>query len=390
MAYFSAAELQAMAQAGVHPPVITPQLLSYCRLQYGLIFASFAYTVLTLFGIVQFGVSSFLARLCQKATSRKWLQVPLYCVLLAAVILIIRLPFSWYATYYVDHSYGLSHQSLASWFSDLLKSKAVGAFIDVLTFTLAFAIIDRFRKRWPIIVWLCLLPLIAAGIFLAPVLVDPLFNKFELMPPSATEAGIREVAKKAGIPDAPIFVVDKSKQTNKINAYVTGLGSSNRIVIWDNTLKKLPADQVESVVAHESGHYVLGHILLGFLLICAGLLVLFLVVSKYADAAVVRLPGRWGVRSITDLTAIPVIMLFASIGTFLFAPLDNAISREMEHQADEFGINVTHDPAAMARTFVSLSQENLSEPQPPAMIEFWLFSHPSLRERILFALSRAH
>jgi STE24 endopeptidase len=388
MSYFSTAELQAMAQAGVTPPLITPEMMSYCRLQYGLIFASVAYTVLTLLAIIHFGVGSFLANLCRRITSRKWLQVPLFCVLLAAVILLIRLPFSLYATYYVEHSYGLSHQSFSGWFSDVLKAKAVAAFLDALCFTIAFSIIDRFRKRWPIIVWVSLLPLIAAGIFVAPLVLDPLFNKFAPMPPSPAEAGIREVARKAGIPDAPIFVVDKSKQTDKLNAYVTGLGSSTRIVVWDNTLKKLPLDQLEAVVAHESGHYALGHIMLGFLLISAGLLGLFLAVGKYGERVLARLPKRWGVTSLTDLQAIPVIMLFAAIGSFLFSPLDNAISREMEHQADDFGLRITNNPGAMARTFVSLSQQNLSEPQPPAFIEFWLFSHPSLRERILFALRR--
>jgi STE24 endopeptidase len=388
MAYFSPAELQAMTQAGVTPPAITAEMMSYCRLHYALIFAGIAYSVLTLLGLLYSGAAGALSKFCRRVTSRKWLQIPLFYLLLTLIIMLIRMPFSWYAGYYVDHSYGLSHQSIGSWLGDLLKGKAVDGFVNALGITIAFLVIDKFPRRWPVILWACLLPLVAAGIFLAPLLIDPLFNKFTVMAPSPSESRIRAIATKAGIADAPIFIVNKSKQTTKLNAYVTGLGSSTRIVIWDNTLEKLPIDQVEAIVAHESGHYVLGHILLGFTMIAVGLIALFVGVAKFGNSVIMRLPKRWDVHSLTDLTAIPVIMLFATVGAFLFAPIDNAISRAMEHQADEFGLQITQNPPAMARTFVSLSQQNLSEPQPPAFIEFWLFSHPSLRDRILFALRR--
>lgn len=375
-----------MAQAGVSPPPITPEMLSYCRLRYAMIFTSIAYSAATLLLILHFGLSAELSKFCASLTKHKFMQIPLFCLLLTALVTLIRLPFYWYASYYVDHSYGLSHQPLTDWFSDLVKARGVDAFLNGLAFTVAFSIADRFPKRWPVILWSAMLPLIAAGIFLAPLLIDPLFNKFDIMRPSPEEARIRAVAVKAGIPDAPIFIVDKSRQTTKLNAYVTGLGTSTRIVIWDNTLGKLPIDQVEAIVAHEAGHYVLRHIVIGFSLISVGLLVLLLVAGKFAPAVVARLPKRWGVTGMTDPACIPVVLLIGVIGGFLFAPIDNAVSRYMERQADEFGLSVTKNGPAMARTFVSLAQQNLSEPQPPPFIQFWLFGHPSLRERILYSL----
>jgi STE24 endopeptidase len=386
MAYFNPAELQAMAQAGVTPPPITPEMLSYCRLRYALIFASIGWNVLMLLGLLHFGVAAAITRVSERVTKHKWLQVPLYCVLLLGLAALIRLPFAWYASYHVDHSYGLSDQPLGGWFADFAKGRMVNLFENALGFTVAFAIIERFRKRWPIVLWGALLPLIAAGIFLAPLLIDPLFNKFQIMPPSASEARIRAVAVKSGIPNAPIYIVDKSKQTKKLNAYVTGLGTSTRIVIWDNTLEKLPIDQVEAIVGHEAGHYVLGHIVIGFSVISAALLAGLLLGGRYAESLVARLPSRWGVRSLTDTTCIPVLLLLAVVGNFLFAPIENGISRAMERQADEFGLRVTQNGPAMARTFVSLASQNLAEPEPPAFIQFWLFGHPSLRERILNAL----
>lgn len=388
MAYFTPAELQAMAEAGVTAPSITVQMLSYCKLLYVLTFASIAYSIGTLLLILHTGLSNRLARVCERLATRKWLQVLFFCLLLALLIALIRLPFSWYATYYLDHSFGLSHQSLGGWAADLAKSKAVDALINALVFTIAFAMIDKFPRRWPLLLWCCLLPLIAGAIFVAPLIIDPLFNRFEIMPPGQTEAGIRHVAQVAGIPDAPIFVVNKSKQTTKLNAYVTGLGPTTRIVIWDNTLNKLPADQVEAIVAHESGHYVLGHIVIGFLLVCGGLLITLFAIRILAEPLRSRLPRRWNVRRLTDLRAIPVAMLLSIGCGFIFAPVENAISRTMEHQADAFGLGVTHNGGAMARAFVSLSERNYSEPQPPAFIQFWFYGHPSLRDRILFALGR--
>ncbi len=388
MAYFSAAELKLMADAGVVPPTITPEMLSYCRLHYVLIAVGLAYSILTLLALLQFGLAAKLRDFWERLVTKKWLVVPPYYICLAALIMVIRFPFSYLIGYHIEHSYGLSHQSFAAWLVDLIKSKAVDAGLTALGFTIAFGILDRFPRRWPVILWGVLVPLIAAGIFLAPLLIDPLFNKFTPMPEGPQREGIQQIAARSGIPDAAIYVVDKSRQTTKLNAYVTGLGSSTRIVIWDNTLQKLPQDQIEAIVAHEAGHYVLGHIVLGFMLTCGGLLALLLLAQKLGPLVLSRLPVRCGIRGWTDPAAIPVILLFVTVGSFIFAPVDNAISREMESQADAFGLKVTNNPAAMARVFVSLSQQNLSEPAPPPIIQFWFFSHPSLRERILFALNR--
>jgi len=386
MAYFSAAELKLMADAGVIAPAITPEMLSYCRLRYALIGAGLLYSVLTLFALLHSGLARKLSDFCARLTRNKWLLVPLYYICLAVLIMLIRYPFSYLAGYQVEHSYGLSHQSLGEWLFDLIKARAVDAGLTALGFTIAFGLIDKFPKRWPVILWSVLVPLIAAGIFLAPLLIDPLFNKFTPMPAGPQRDGIERVAALSGIPNAAIFIVDKSRQTTKLNAYVTGLGSSTRIVIWDNTLQKLPQDQIEAIVAHEAGHYVLGHIVLGFALVSAGLLALLLLAQKLSSFVLSRLPVSWGIRGWTDPQAISVILLFITVGSFIFAPVENAMSREMERQADAFGLKVTKNPVAMARVFVSLSQQNLSEPAPPAIIQFWFFGHPSLRERILSAL----
>ena len=226
------------------------------------------------------------------------------------------------------------------------------------------------------------------GIFLAPLVVDPLFNKFTPMPPSPLRTQIQALAAKAGIPDAPIYVVDKSKQTETTNAYVTGIGASARIVIWDTTLKRMPPDQVVAVVGHEMGHYVLKHLYLGFAEAVLGLLVALPLVQVLVQRLIARCGPRWRLRGLTDPAAVPAFLLVLGVLTFLAEPITSACSRQIEHAADAYGIAITQDRVAAARAFVSLSEQNLSDPDPPALIRFWLFSHPPLRERLEFALGR--
>lgn len=377
-----------MAAAGVPAPAITPEMLSYCRLRYAMIAAGLLYTILTYFILLHSGAAAYLRNITSRWTKYKFIHVLGFFFVFALAFVVIRLPYSYFAGYQIDHLFGLSHQSLSNWFTDLLKLKAVDAGIAAFAFAVAFAIIDRFPKRWPFVLWAVLVPLIATGIFLAPLIIDPLVNKFTEMQPGPLRADIQQVAAKAGIPNAPVFVVDKSRQTTKLNAYVTGLGSSARIVIWDTTVQKLPNEQVQAIVAHEAGHYVLGHIVLGFSLISVALLGLLLLAQRLQPRILSAFPKRWGITGFTDPAIIPAALLIGSIGATLVAPIENGISRAMEHQADAFGLQVTGNGPAMARAFVSLSQQNLSEPSPPAFIQFWFFSHPSLKERILFALGK--
>jgi len=209
------------------------------------------------------------------------------------------------------------------------------------------------------------------------------------LPLSPLRTQIEALAVKAGIPNAPIYVVDKSKQTHETNAYVTGIGSSARIVLWDTILPpRMPADQLRAIVAHEMGHYVLRHLYWGFLLTMLGLLFALPAAQKFAEWLLTRFGPRWGISSLTDYAAVPALLLTVSLFSFVSAPLTNGVSREVEHQADAYGLQITGNGPAMARAFVTISEQNLSNPNPPPLIKFWLFTHPPLQERIDFALGR--
>ena len=383
----SANSLSAQAAAEVKPPVVTPEMLRYSQTRYTLYFAGTAYGLLALWGVLATGLSARLRRLVQPLRF-SFFRLIGYYALLTLTLLAIYFPLTWYSGYWLEHAYGLSSQSFGAWVGDLLKGEGVGLVTTVPVLWLLFWLMRRSPRRWAFGFWAALIPLIAFGIFAAPVVIDPLFNHFTPLPPGPLRTQIEALAAKAGIPDAPILVADKSRQTHETNAYVTGIGSSARIVLWDTTLHRMPPDQTLAVVGHEMGHYVLKHLYWGFLMTVGGLLFLLPLAQMFLERLLHRFGPRWQVDGLSDIGATPALLLTVSLFSFLLAPITNGISREIEHQADAYGLQVTGNRPAMARAFVSLSEQNLSDPNPPPFIKFWLFTHPPLQERIDFALSR--
>ena len=377
-----------LLNADVRLPVVTPEMKRYSEIGYALYFIGTVYSLLALWAVLASGLS---ARL------RGWVQplrVPFlrllgYYTLLTLTLIVVHAPLTVYRSYVLPHQYGLSSQSFGGWLEDLGKGVGVDILTTVPILGLLLWLIGRSPKRWALWFWAALVPIIAFGIFAAPLVIDPLFNKFTPLPPGPLRTQIEALAVKAGIPNAPIYVVDKSRQTHETNAYVTGIGSSARIVLWDTILPpRMPEDQLRAIVAHEMGHYVLKHLYWGFLLTVLGLLFALPAAQKFAEWLLSRYGSRWGISGLTDHAAIPALLLTVSLFSFVFAPLTNGISREVEHQADAYGLQITGNGPAMARAFVTISEQNLSDPNPPPFIKFWLFTHPPLQERIDFALGK--
>ena len=372
----------------VRPPVVTPQMKRYSEIGYALYFIGAAYSLLALWAVLASGLS---VRLRQAVQPLRYSLLRLlgYYLLLAAALLLLHAPLTFYSGYWLPHAYGLSSESFGGWLGDVLKSVGVSILTTVPILWLLFWLIGRFPRRWALWFWGALIPLIAFGIFATPLIVDPLFNRFTPLPPGPLRTQIEALAARAGIPNAPIYVVDKSKQTHETNAYVTGIGSSARIVLWDTILPpRMPQDQVLAIVGHEMGHYVLKHLYWGFLWTVTGLLLALPLAQKFAEWLVRCYGPRWRIDGLTDYAATPALLLTVSLFTFLLAPVTNGVSREVEHQADAYGLKVTGNGPAMARAFVTISEQNLSDPNPPPFIKFWLFTHPPLQERIDFVLGR--
>jgi Zn-dependent protease with chaperone function len=311
-----------------------------------------------------------------------------YVSIVMAFSFLLRLPWSFGFGHVRLKAYGLATNSGLAWLGDSLKSLCVMILIQAFIASIIWGfLLLRFPRMWWFWTAAGTMPFLVAGAFLMPLLIDPLFNRFGPMQDKKLEAEILELSSRTGVGQSRVFEVDKSRQTKSVNAYVTGMFGSKRVVLWDTLLKAMPSREVKSVVAHELGHYVLGHVRLGVMIggISAfGGLFLLKMASSWV---LIRWGDRLGIESLSSLKSIPLVVLLATAGELMAAPMSNAISRYMEHEADRFAIELTRDPAAFSRAFITLQKENLSVPFPGWLYRTWRATHPSIGQRIEFANS---
>jgi STE24 endopeptidase len=314
--------------------------------------------------------------------------VGLYVALMMAFSFAVRLPWSYAAGYLRMKAYGLSNQTVPAWLGDSLKSLAVGILIQSIVIGVVWGLlVVRFPRMWWFWSAAGTMPFLILGAFLAPLLIDPLFNRFGPMKDQALEHEILELADRTGVGSSRVFEVDKSRQTKAVNAYVTGMFGSKRIVLWDTLLSALPGREVKAVVAHELGHYVLGHVRLGVLIGGVSAFVGMFLLDFFLKWSVATWGIRLGVTEWSGLSALPVLVLLITLGELLASPATNLVSRYMEREADRFAIELTRDPAAFAHAFVALQRENLSVPYPGWFYRTWRATHPTIGQRIEFANS---
>jgi STE24 endopeptidase len=317
---------------------------------------------------------------------RSWLpSLMLYAVLFTIVAALLGLPLAYYADFVREHAYGLSNQTLAKWAGDWLKGVALGAVGLALVLWIPYLLLRRSPRRWWLYAGLATAPIAALMLIITPVWIDPLFNHFGPMENRDLEQRILRLADRAGIPGSRVYEVRKSVDTKTINAYVTGFGSTKRIVLWDTILAKLDSNQVAFVTAHEMGHFVLGHVRT-FIAVLTGLALLSLyVVHRLAHRLINRNVSRFGFNSLSDPASLPLLALLATAVSLVATPAVLAYTRHQEHEADRFALELTRDNYAGATTFVRLQQENLALPRPGMWYMLWRGSHPSLGERVDFA-----
>ena len=331
------------------------------------------------------GASSRLRNLAYRI-GRRWLpSVLLYAVLFTLTYALLTLPLVYYQSYVRQHAYGLSTQSFDKWLSDWLKGVAVSGVGLALVLWIPYLLLRHSPRRWWLYAGLAAAPIATFVLVVSPVWVDPLFNHFGRMQDRALEARILALAERAGIPDSRVYQVQKSVDTKTVNAYVTGIGSSKRIVLWDTMLAKLNPDEIAFVMAHEMGHFVLHHtlaIILGATLLVTGSLYL---VHRVAGTLIARFGSRFGFDRLSDIASFPLLLLLGTLVSLATTPLVLAFSRHQEHEADRFALELTRNNHAAATTFVRLQQENLSVPRPGPIFKLWRGSHPSLGDRVDFA-----
>jgi STE24 endopeptidase len=331
------------------------------------------------------GLSRRMRDAALRVTRKPFLVAMLYLALFTTAAALLELPLAFYSGFIVPHQFALTDQSLGAWLGDMLKGLGVNLVLGTIVGALALLAIRRVR-RWWVVLWLCSAPLIVFLAVVQPIVIDPIFNKYEPLKDQVLRQKLLALASRAGIEGSRVYQVDMSKQTKTMNAYVTGIGPSNRIVMWDTLLAKMSHDEILAVMGHEMGHYVMKHIwkTLAFLLTLS--VVVFYIAFRSYEPGLRRWGSRWGVTERGDPASVPWLLIVAGTIAFFLSPVISGYSRMNEHAADVFGLEVTHLNEPMATAFVKFAEDSKSDPSPHPLIKYWAYTHPPIAERIPFAL----
>jgi len=342
------------------------------------------------------GATARMAQRIQHTISRSWLQGLVFSFFLVSIIfLAAQLPVMAIAHAGSLH-FGISVQGWGSWLLDQVKDWGLMIALEVPLLTLVYGLMNWSWSRKLPWFWFSIfaIPLMILGVFLLPALVEPLFDKFEPLTEShpALVTELERVVARTGtrIPPQRMFLMKASEKSNGLNAYVTGIGASKRIVVWDTTADRMPQDEVLFTFAHESGHYVLNHIPKGLTIASIGMFPFFFLVSWLARFLASRFGSAWRVSNVTSLPGLVVLLAAFAILQIVTEPAMNTISRHFEHEADVYGQEAIHgivaDPQKTAvNAFSDLGEAYLDDPDPNPFVEFWTYDHPSIQTRATFA-----
>jgi Zn-dependent protease with chaperone function len=375
------------------PPDKYEKAVAFSRAKYRLYFVDSAYGILVLILLLGLRVAPKYRDCAERISHRRFVQAWIFAPLFLLTLALFSLPIEIYRQW-LSRKYEQSIQGWGSWSWDWAKAEFIALVVGTIVVWILYAIIRRSPRRWWFYFWLVTIPLVVFLIFIQPLVIEPLFFNFESLQTKHPElvANISKVVTRAGltIPPDRMFEMKASEKLNSLNAYVSGIGASKRVVVWDNTMARLTNDQTLFVFGHEMGHYVLNHIPKGIVLIGAVLFFFLYIGYRGAHWALQRWGARWQIRSVDDWASLPVLVLLLSILILVVTPIGNTVSRHFEHQADIYGLEVIHgivprptDAAVIA--FQTLGEVNLSDPKPSRLIELWLYDHPPLNKRIEFA-----
>jgi len=360
-------------------------------------FGDVAWMILALWLLVRWGVGARIRDWAEcwtgRFSSREWVKgfvvAPVWLVMLS----LLGLPVE-FLMHRVYRTYGISVEGWGMWLGDFAKSTALTVVFGTLALAGLYALMRKSPRRWWLWFWLLALPVEVATIYVVPIFIDPLFNHFSPLAEAdpALVPQLERVAERGGlaIPPSRMFVMDASQRLTAPNAYVTGFGSSKRIVVWDTTIAHVPTDEILAVYGHEQGHYVLEHIQKGLVFFAAVLLIGMWLAYCAMCWLVRRYGAAWGIAAVEDWASVGLLLLVMTMLGFLGEPVGNAFSRWEEHQADVYGQEVIHGlvpdaQATMVESFQRLGELWLDVPAPNPLVVWWTYSHPTTAEREAFA-----
>ena len=391
------------AQPATQPKVtaytLSPELYQKAhnlgRIHFWFQLISFVYGLIVLWLILRWRLAPKYRDWAEKVSSRRFLQSMVFSPLLILTIDVLTLPADLYDQW-ISRKYGLSVQGWGSWTWDWAKAELVTFVIGIILIWLLYTVVRRSARRWWFYFWVFSLPILLFVFFISPWVIDPLFHKFgplQQKDPALT-ASLEQMVQRAGenIPPQRMFWMGAGEKTTELNAYVTGFGASKRIVVWDTTIAKLNTPQTVFAAGHEMGHYVLKHIpkLLAFL--AALLFVLLYLGYRSIGWVLSRWGEKWRIWGLDDWASLPALLFLIAVFAFLANPVASAVSRHYEHQADQYGLEVTHGLTSdsgqvAAQAFQILGVVDLADPAPNPVDVLLFYSHPPVSDRIQFSLA---
>ncbi|MGB6158670.1 MAG: M48 family metallopeptidase [Acidobacteriaceae bacterium] len=366
------------------PPAAKARSDAYFEGGYWLILWDFLYASALMLLLLNLRWSAKMRDLAARITRFRWLQTLLYWVQYLVVITLLGFPLEFYESYVREHKYGLATQTFGPWMGDELKAFLVSLVLGAIAVFILFAIVRKLPRTWWIWGAAATLALTILSVAIAPVYIVPIFNKVQRLNDPKVTAPILRMAHANGISTNDVYEIDASRQTTRMSANVSGFGNTMRITLNDNLLRRGSPEEIQAVMGHEMGHYVLNHIPKSILFIAIVDVLSFVYLFYGLQWALGRWGDRWQVHDVGDPAVLPLVMLLGGILFFVLTPVLNTQTRVQEKEADMFGLNASRQPDGFAQAAIHLGEYR--KMRPGKLEEFIFFDHPSGYNRIHSAM----
>ncbi|MCM8801542.1 MAG: M48 family metallopeptidase [Candidatus Omnitrophica bacterium] len=353
----------------------------YSLIKYSLIIFNEIYVLVLLFIFLVSGLSKRLSSQITEFTQGGIFAVALYLFITYVLYYLLDLPFNLYRSYLLEHRFSLSNQKIKDWMIEQLKAFLIFYIISLIFISAFYFILNHYRGYWWLVVSLCWIFFSLVLTKLTPLVIIPLFFKYQKLKDQTLRERIMRLAEKLKIKMLDCYEIDFSKKTLKANACFVGIGRTKRVILADTLKDRYSYDEIEVVLAHEFAHYKLRHLIKLLLVGSLTIIISFYIISissKYLLKAV-------GLNSLSDLAALPLILIYLIIFEVITQPLQNYISRHLERKADILAIKITGLKEAFISMMEKLSVQNLADRKPHPLIKFFFFDHPPIEERIKLA-----
>lgn len=351
---------------------------------YWLILWDFLYGVVVSLLLLNLRWSARMRDLAERVTGFKPVHTFVYWLQYLVLTTILVFPLTVYEDYFREHKYGLATQTFGPWMGDQIKSLGVGIVLGGVLTMLLFGVVRRLPRTWWI--WGAVVTILFSTFtaLIEPVYIVPIFNKVTRLDDPKIVDPILSMARANGIPANDVYEIDASRQTTRISANVSGFANTMRITLNDNLLRRGSPEEIQAVMGHEMGHYVMHHVYVGIMFFSIVTVVAFAGLRWALGWALQRWGEKWQIRGVDDVAVVPLVVLLGLVFIFVTTPISNTFTRTLEYEADMYGLNTSRQPDGDVQADIHLGEYRKMNPGP---IEEWIFfDHPSGRNRIYAAM----